>query len=1256
MKTRNAILLCAIILIAAPLIMAQEFPIGAYIHKPDSAVYRSCNFTWAAMMTDFYSDTNSYYFLNQSNLRIMAMRWSNIYYPSIAQRLVIEAEQNPVSDLSQNFFQLRETGTTDGNARRATPGTHSAGYMVRDPVPYWEYSNNTAYIDSFRIKIAYVPGTHKLVATLSVVDKTTGATLASQVLYNDTHFGDNSYHWFTLSFTTGTASKSGSEEKVQFVKSFESTLATDYNIDVRIYWHGQVETWLDKVIINDSKAHSLYSGAYDSQISGEAQTYTSGLYPLMRRFMLKDEPNLSGFYPFRRVDDVLVAAHPNDPIAGRGRGWTANCLKYQRFLQEGKPHELAVDIYPIGPSIPSPSLTDQEAGDLGIPPYSNNYALYTSRLQNALDSLVSVNQTHYGYTWNKGLRPAIEATKAMGSKKGIWFIPQLHGILWKSNGKYVPSNSYYSGLRNPTPREISAMVLMSLAYGAKGIIYYPYSTTYDPRAGVENWNPGLVRRESSGFESNHSSNYCTFTFDNGTRSVFTGYQEKWGAVQAINANLKQLAPILADTNKVWQNGASIHKGQISNIYAVIEYLYTLNNNNQQDSYPSATYAEAGYLRDLNNWDYLVAVNRRCAPTQGSVDDRRKMNIKLKKGSGYWAVSEIPSGQYWTLNYNGNFTTSLFEPGEGRVYRVAPRDIYVPSQFTTISAALAASMGGQVVKVSAGSYNESGTVTVKTGVTLQLNAGVTINFATGSKLAVYGKLDANGTDTTSNAVTFTCASATPGGWQGIWLYGTETCHELDYTRIKYGNYGVYAVTNVGIDFHNCILERNRYGIYANNATVYVSDSKVRNNSDAGVSIYGNRPCQFGGSRISNPGVDGLQFTSAGPSIFNSLITQNYRGVVGSSSTIDMGISCDYGGYNSIFNNSSYELSISYGIIYAQKNWWGYPGIPSYDFYYGPNGTILAWCYLTEPPPSSYLRGGGDQIAATVMEISLEDSAAFSLLSNGLILRSQGDSPGAMELLKQIPKRYPQSHWSFSALMELCKTHEIALEQGHESIDIAGYLTDLIKVQESEDQEAETLPLSMQLLTSEMIRQGNALAAAEQCKVIINLFPDSRWEEDALYNLFSICLFISDNPVMAEEMLNNLREKYPNSEHLIHAYAALGRDTTGFLKGVEGAEPVFEHVQLNGIPMEYNLSNNFPNPFNPETEIRYSLPDAGFVRMEIFNVLGQKVATLIQGNKVPGNYLIKWKGHSDAGIKLPAGVYVCVMRVNDFVKSIKMTLLP
>jgi hypothetical protein len=89
----------------------------------------------------------------------------------------------------------------------------------------------------------------------------------------------------------------------------------------------------------------------------------------------------------------------------------------------------------------------------------------------------------------------------------------------------------------------------------------------------------------------------------------------------------------------------------------------------------------------------------------------------------------------------------------------------------------------------------------------------------------------------------------------------------------------------------------------------------------------------------------------------------------------------------------------------------------------------------------------------------------------------------------------------------------------------------------------------------------------------------------------------------------------------------------------------------IPIiDYVLYQNYPNPFNPTTTIRYELPQAGQVTMEVFDILGQKVKTLLNEFKNAGRYETVF---SSAG--LASGVYIYRLRVNDFITSKKMLLI-
>ena len=94
--------------------------------------------------------------------------------------------------------------------------------------------------------------------------------------------------------------------------------------------------------------------------------------------------------------------------------------------------------------------------------------------------------------------------------------------------------------------------------------------------------------------------------------------------------------------------------------------------------------------------------------------------------------------------------------------------------------------------------------------------------------------------------------------------------------------------------------------------------------------------------------------------------------------------------------------------------------------------------------------------------------------------------------------------------------------------------------------------------------------------------------------------------------------------------------------------------------YVLYQNYPNPFNPVTTIRYELPQDGQVTIEIFDILGQKVTTLVNEYKKADRYEVRFSanGGSASGgnsTGLASGVYIYQLRVNDFITSKKMVLV-
>lgn len=95
--------------------------------------------------------------------------------------------------------------------------------------------------------------------------------------------------------------------------------------------------------------------------------------------------------------------------------------------------------------------------------------------------------------------------------------------------------------------------------------------------------------------------------------------------------------------------------------------------------------------------------------------------------------------------------------------------------------------------------------------------------------------------------------------------------------------------------------------------------------------------------------------------------------------------------------------------------------------------------------------------------------------------------------------------------------------------------------------------------------------------------------------------------------------------------------------------------DGLPDDYSLGQNYPNPFNPTTTIAYALPESGDVTLQVFNINGQVVSTLIDESQPAGYHQIEWDGHASNGAPAATGVYFYRLTTNDFVESKKMMLL-
>jgi hypothetical protein len=109
-------------------------------------------------------------------------------------------------------------------------------------------------------------------------------------------------------------------------------------------------------------------------------------------------------------------------------------------------------------------------------------------------------------------------------------------------------------------------------------------------------------------------------------------------------------------------------------------------------------------------------------------------------------------------------------------------------------------------------------------------------------------------------------------------------------------------------------------------------------------------------------------------------------------------------------------------------------------------------------------------------------------------------------------------------------------------------------------------------------------------------------------------------------------------------------------MDSSKGSYKYITITAIEEDFNsvnfycLTNNYPNPFNPSTTIKYELPKTSFVKIIIYDILGREIEKLVNEEKAVGKYEVNFDA-SD----LPSGIYFYKMQAGDFIETRKMVLL-
>ena len=108
-------------------------------------------------------------------------------------------------------------------------------------------------------------------------------------------------------------------------------------------------------------------------------------------------------------------------------------------------------------------------------------------------------------------------------------------------------------------------------------------------------------------------------------------------------------------------------------------------------------------------------------------------------------------------------------------------------------------------------------------------------------------------------------------------------------------------------------------------------------------------------------------------------------------------------------------------------------------------------------------------------------------------------------------------------------------------------------------------------------------------------------------------------------------------------------------VEIDAPTSTNNENNEVVAISSLEGNYPNPFNPETTIAFSTKENGNISLDIYNIRGQKVRTLLNETKQAGKHTVVWNGKDDNGKNVASGVFFYRMKSGKFSSTKKMILM-
>jgi subtilisin family serine protease/tetratricopeptide (TPR) repeat protein len=618
-------------------------------------------------------------------------------------------------------------------------------------------------------------------------------------------------------------------------------------------------------------------------------------------------------------------------------------------------------------------------------------------------------------------------------------------------------------------------------------------------------------------------------------------------------------------------------------------------------------------------------------------------------------------------------------GYGRINAdKALHSLYVPQEFSTIQVAITAATSGQTIYVT-GSQTLSSNLTVPSGITLTIKSGATISLNGYSITTGYTSTSSGGTISEETGVVVNGLTSTlfdsnnnikglfGGTIQAAINVVPSITGQSQYLKVSPGVHSgnvtasniinLYISSSTGspviiqgnLSFSNCqglnLYLISASSLYLNNCPISILRGVDLNLSGGqGLSVYNCMNLSYSGGEITVSGGYGCTINTASGLIFNN----------------DYELTNIYGNGWGIWTRSGSSVQVTNGYFCSN----------SYDDLIADAGTTIQAmsCYFKNASPKT--SGSGVSTASNqtngyctgLMKIADNPSsntspilsdpnfAEFTAIENkhfDLISRSSSIKAGTENFNSEYQdiannytdfiNKYPNSVYSKTAMTSVVQIYEMLSNYN-------GINTFLQNQLSTKQTNTNLLGLAKRFMIDYYRGVKDFQSALIQSNTIINdKTSDVDLLCDALFNKGLIYSHDLNKPDSANECFSSIIKNYPSSNIVSFAEKELG------LLGVNVENLQKESISSNSAKLNYRLEN-YPNPFNPTTNIKYQLPKNGFVTLKVYDILGREVATLVNENQQAGSYSVLF----DAS-KLASGIYIYTIHANDFVQSKKMNLV-